>query len=336
MAIMTRDSKVLQDVDECGHRRQEKRMRVFLTILVAVAATLVGTFVFLRAPDVPRSALETKYATTPSHFLTLSDGARVHYRDQGPRRARVLILVHGSNASLFTWEPWVKRLSDTLRLVTIDMPGHGLTGAVPSHDYSPKGMVDFVDEVADKVGLTKFAIGGNSMGGGIAARFAEDYPARVTALILIDAGGMPGNRLPFALELASTPIVNHLMLNFTPRAMIAHGLNISFVHQNLVTPARINEYWELNRMAGTREATIERLQGRSTHDPYIKNHARAIKVPTLILWGAQDRVLPVGKAYEYAAVIPGAKLIIYHDAGHVVQEDEADQSAADVRAFLEK
>ena len=311
-------------------------MRVFLGILVAIAAILVGGYFYLSVPDISRATLEAKYATPPSQFLTLADGARVHYRDQGPKNAPALVLIHGSNASLFTWEPWVARLGDTFRVVTIDMPSHGLTGAVPSNDYSQKGMAIFVDNVADKIGLKKFAIGGNSMGGGVAARFAEMYPDRVTALILVDAGGMPGkpgDHVPLGFQIARTPVINKLMLHITPRGLFAEGLRNSFNHANLVTPAMIDQYWELNRMTGTREATSLRFQ-LPFGDPYIKDHANQIRVPTLILWGAKDHLIPVSSAYEYQKAISGSKLIVYPDGGHVLQEDEADKSAADAKAFL--
>jgi pimeloyl-ACP methyl ester carboxylesterase len=310
-------------------------MRVFIGVLVIVAALLVGTFFYLSVPDIPRSVLEAKYATPPSQFLTLADGARVHYRDQGSKNAPVLVLVHGSNASLFTWEPWIARLGDTYRIVTMDMPSHGLTGAVPSHDYSQKGMAAFVKQVADKIGLEAFAIGGHSMGGGVAARFAEDYPRRVTALILVDAGGMPakpGDHVPLGFRIARTPVVNKLLLYVTPRSLFAEGLDASFEHKNLITPAMIDQYWELNRMEGTRGATRERFQ--IPFDPYVKDHAGEIKASTLILWGAKDHLNPVTTAEEYQQAILGSKLIVYPDAGHVVQEDEADKSAADVTAFL--
>src|SRR5580692_9623190 len=103
-------------------------MRVFLGIVAAIAAVLVGAYFYLSVPEIPRATLEAKYGTPPSQYLTLADGARVHYRDRGPRNAPVLVLIHGSNASLFTWEPWTKRLDDSFRVVAIDMPGHGLTG----------------------------------------------------------------------------------------------------------------------------------------------------------------------------------------------------------------
>ena len=94
----------------------------------------------------------------------------------------------------------------------------------------------------------------------------------------------------------------------------------------------IDQYWELNRMAGTPEATMARFQ--MPFDTYIKDHAGQIKAPTLILWGAKDNLIPVSAASEYQKAIPGSKLIVYPDGGHVLQEDEADKSAADAKAFL--
>src|ERR1700730_15035602 len=115
-------------------------MRALLIGLLVIVAVLVGGFLYLNQPDMPRSALEAKYATPPSQFVVLPDGARAHFRDRGPRDAQVLVLLHGSNASLVTWEPWSKALSDRFRVVSVYLPGHGLTGAVPNRDYSQKGM----------------------------------------------------------------------------------------------------------------------------------------------------------------------------------------------------
>ena len=311
-------------------------MRVFLGILAAIVVVLVGAYFYFSTPEIPRATLEAKYAAPPSQFLALKDVPRVHYRDQGPKTAPVLVLIHGSNASLFTWEPWVARLGDTFRVVTIDMPAHGLTGAANDKDcYSQKGMAEFTNAVADKIGLKKFAIGGNSMGGGVAARFAEMYPDRVTALILVDAGGMPmqaGDHVPLGFRIARIPVLNTLMVHETPRALFEEGLHDSFNHANLVTPQMVDQYWELNRMAGTPEATLQRFQ--MPFDTYIKDHAKEIKAPTLILWGAKDHLIPVAAAGAYQKAIPGSKLIVYPDGGHVLQEDEADKSAADAKAFL--
>jgi pimeloyl-ACP methyl ester carboxylesterase len=310
-------------------------MRKFLIGSLVVLGVLAGTLCWFSEPDIPRTVLEAKYGAPPSQFTTLPDGARAHFRDQGPRNAPVLVLIHGSNASLLTWAPWVARLDGDFRIVTLDMPGHGLTGAIPSHDYSGKSMVEFVREAADKVGLAKFAIGGNSMGGGIAARFAEEFPDRVTALVLVDANGMPahrGSRIPLAFRLARIPVLNLVLLHVTPRSLVVEGLNDAIVRKQIITDAMIDSYWDFARMEGTREATIERFE--MPRGKYVQNHAADIKAPTLILWGQQDRLIPVAAAQEFAKAIPGSKLIVYPETGHIPQEEVADRSALDVRAFL--
>ncbi len=310
-------------------------MRRFITILLVIAAVLGGAFWYFSTPDIPRSVLEAKYATPPSAFVMLPGGARVHYRDRGPKGAPVLVLLHGSNASLFTWEPWSHTLSDQFRVVSVDLPGHGLTGAVPNKDYSQEGMVRFTQEFADKLGLTKFAIAGNSMGGGVVARFAEEHPDRLTALILVDAGGMPvkqGDRIPIAFQIARMPVLNQLVLHITPRSLASEGLDKAIVHKEVITDKMIDCYWDMARMEGTRQATLERFS--SPWDTYVRDHVRAITAPTLILWGEQDGLIPVEAGREFHKAIPGSQLIVYPKTGHLLMEEVAAQSAGDVRAFL--
>lgn len=310
-------------------------MKRFLIGLLVVIAIIAGAFWYFSEPSIPRSVLEKKYATAASQFVTLADGARAHYRDRGPRNAQVLLLIHGSNASLLTWEPWVKRLDNDFRVVTVDMPGHGLTGAVPNGDYSQEGMVKFTEEFADKLGLAKFSVGGNSMGGGVAARFAEEHPDRVTHLILVDAGGMQtkmGDHVPLAFRLGRIPVLNLILLRVTPRSIVQEGLNDAIVHKEIINDAMIDWYWDFARMEGTREATLKRFN--LPFDTAIRDHIGAIHAPTLILWGAEDHLVPVEAAHAYNNGIKGSKLIVYPKTGHIPMEEVPDQSAAAVRAFL--
>ena len=303
--------------------------------ILLLAVLVAGAFWLLSGPDIPRATLEAKYAKPPSEFIMLPDGARAHVRDRGPRNATALVLIHGSNASLFTWEPWAKRLQNQCRVVTLDMPGHGLTGAVPNKDYSLEGMVKFTLEVVDELGLHRFALGGNSMGGAVAARFAEEHPDRVSHLILVDAGGMPsknGTRIPLAFRLARMPLLNRILLHITPRSLVVEGLNDAIVHKKIITRRMVDMYWDFARMAGTREATLIRF--RLPMDSAVKDHIGDIKAPTLILWGKQDGLIPVETADKFHAAISGSKEIVYPNTGHIPQEEVADQSAADVRAFL--
>jgi pimeloyl-ACP methyl ester carboxylesterase len=308
---------------------------ILLGIAAVIVVALCGAYFAFSQPDIPRRLLEAKYAGAPSRFVVLNDGARVHYRDRGPAGAPVLVLLHGSNSSLFDWEPWSKILSDGLRVIALDLPGHGLTGTVPNGDYSEQGMTVFVKEFADKLGLRRFALAGNSMGGGVAARFAELYPNRITHLILVDAGGMQsqfGDRIPLAFRLARVPVVNRLLLHITPRSLVVEGLNDAVVRKAILTDQTIDQYWDFARMTGTRQATLTRFH--LPPDNFVRDHVGAIKAPTLILWGKEDRLIPVAAAHAWAKAIPGSKLVVYPDTGHLPMEEEAWESAGNVRAFL--
>jgi pimeloyl-ACP methyl ester carboxylesterase len=309
---------------------------ILLGVAAVIVAALCGAYFALDQPDIPRRLLEAKYAGAPSQFVVLKDGARVHYRDRGPADAPVLVLLHGSNSSLFDWEPWSKILSDKFRVVSVDLPGHGLTGAVANGDYSEQGMTIFVKEFADKLGLRRFALAGNSMGGGVAARFAELYPSRVTRLILVDAVGMQsrfGDRIPLAFHLARVPVVNRLLLHITPRSLVVEGLNDAVERRAILTDQTIDQYWDFARMTGTRGATLTRL--RLPPDNFVRDHVGAIKAPTLILWGEADRLIPVAAAHAWAKAIPGSKLVVYPATGHLPMEEDAWESAGNVRAFLD-
>ncbi len=310
-------------------------MRKFLVGLLVVAALLVAAFWHFKEPDISRAALEAKYDAPSAEFVTLPDGARAHFRGRGATNAPVLLLLHGSNASFLTWEPWSTKLSGAFHVIAVDLPGHGLTGAVPTGDYSQKGMARFVAEFADSQGFKTFALGGNSMGGGVAARFAEQYPARVTRLILVDAGGMDapsGSGQPLYFRLARTPVVNQLLLYITPRSFVVEGLNQAVVRKAIINDAMIDSYWDFARMEGARQASIDRFA--LPFDSFVRDHTARIKAPTLILWGAQDRVIPVSAAHAWARAVKGSRLIVYPVTGHIPMEEVADQSAADVMAFL--
>ena len=155
-------------------------------ILVVVALLIfagIGLLVFLSDPDIRDLEMRAKYALPPSQFITLPSGATVHFRDQGQRNGPAIVLLHGSNASLHTWEPWVAQIGDQFRMVSLDLPSHGLTGAVPGDDYSQEAMAQFVNEFTTVMHIERFTLVGHSMGGDVAARFALHFPERLTHLV---------------------------------------------------------------------------------------------------------------------------------------------------------
>lgn len=312
--------------------------RIFQGVGLLVVLALVVITVSVVRFDKTKEELLPKYGAVPSQFIELASGATAHVRDQGNAEGPVLVLVHGSNASLHTWEPWVALLGAKYRIITMDMPGHGLTGAVPGDDYSRSGMVTFTHDVVTKLGITHYAIGGNSMGGGISAQYAEDYPQEVTALILVDASGLPrvndpNAKVPLGFRIARLPVINKLFQYVAPRGLYAEGVRKVFVDQSKVTEEMIERYYDLNLYDGNRRATGIRF-ALPNDDASVADRLGEIRVPTLILWGEKDGLIPVANAYEFEKRIQGAKTVVYPNVGHIPMEEVAEASAADVDAFL--
>ena len=305
-------------------------------LLLVVAMVAAAAFLYFKTPDTDPVAMRAKYGGAPSQFVDIGGGLKVHLRDTGPRGAPVLMLVHGSNASLHTWEPWAARLGKRYRVIRFDLPGHGLTGPSPARLYSAAAFADVVEKVRAKLGVDHMVLGGNSMGGGVAWHYALMYPERLTGLILVDASGQPapkGHKPPFAFRVAQTPVLREFAAMITPRSLIEQSLPDGFYDRSLATDAQIDRYWELLRYPGNRTATIDRFS--TTPDYATPARLARITTPTLILWGDDDRLIPVSSGRWMAANIPGSQLIVYPSTGHIPMEERADESAADVYRFIE-
>ncbi len=304
--------------------------------LAGLAGLLLVAFLAVRTPDVPVETLRARYANAASQFLELEPGFAVHVRDEGPRDAPVLLLLHGSNASLHTWEPWVERLAADYRVVTLDLQGHGLTGPTPSGCYSGSCMAATVEAVRARLGIERMGVGGNSMGGLVAIRYALAHPERVSALVLVDSAGarLPSRgKPPLGFRIAGMPGVRQLAEHVTPRAMIERSLDQSTSVKAAASPGKVDRYWELLRHPGNRAATIARFA--TPREPFGADTLAALAdLPVLILWGSEDRLFPPEAAQWFKAALPQAELVIYDGVGHIPQEEAPDESAADVRAFL--
>lgn len=301
----------------------------------AVIALLVLAFLALRTPDTDPAAMRAKYGGPPSQFLDVGNGHRVHIRDEGPRDAPAIMLLHGSNADLHTWNEWADRLKDQYRVVRFDQIGHGLTGPAPDGRYALRNFTRDVGLVADRMGLERFVLAGNSMGGAIALGYAIEHPERVDALVLIDASGAPvtregGGNLAFTL--ARIPIVNRVMSDILPRFIVERSLKQSIANQAIVTPEMIDRYWDLARYPGNRKATIDRFsQPYATFRP---GDVRSVAIPTLVLWGEEDALIPLAAARWYSDHLPRDTLIKYPGVGHLPMEEVASRSAADLDLWL--
>ena len=314
-------------------------MRKIAIILGLSAALLAGAFIALRTPDTDAAGMQRKYGGPKPTFAETSDGMLVHYRDQGCRNCPAIILLHGSNASLHTFEPLVDILKDRYRLISYDQPGHGLTGPHPRDDYSAQGMFDAIEAVVDATGVERFTIAGNSMGGWVAWRYVLEQPQNITSLILMDASGAPPSpdaekpKLYLGARIVQYSAGRFLVQHITPRSIIRKSILDTVADEAFVTEEMVDRYWELLRYPGNRRATA--LLAIADREPGYAQQLTGVAVPTLILWGEEDRVIPPHNANTFHEMIPGAKLQILDGVGHLPMEEAPARTAVAIETFLD-
>ena len=319
-------------------RRQLARVIAYISVSVLVLLVLfLLSISFFISSDLPREDVIEKYRNEASFFYRLPSGATAHIRDQGRKDGPVLFLIHGSNASLHTWEPWVDALGAQYRIISFDLPGHGLTGATPADDYSLAAMTRFTKEIADLFKVEQVILAGNSMGGAVALKFALDYPMMADALILVSPAGMtrdPQDSAVGAFRLTDKAWGRTLMRYVTPKFMV--GLTLRGVvadADNFVTDEQVTRYWEMLRMTGSRDASIKRFAGYQ-NEAALEPRLSAIRVPTLILWGQQDPLIKVDYGIRMNGLIAGSLLRLYPQAGHLAHEEIPELTARDTAQFL--
>jgi pimeloyl-ACP methyl ester carboxylesterase len=315
-----------------------------LLALVGLAAlVLVGGYFVLKRDDISYEALAVKYESAASRYVDLPGNVRMHYRDEGLQSADAptLLLIHGFSASLHTWEPWVTRLGDTYRIVSLDLPGHGLTRAPAGYQANIEAYRDIVDAFVRDRQLGRFVLAGSSMGGNVSWEYALAHPERVEGLILVDASGWEdtseeATAEPAIFQLLRNPILGPLMRDLDNSRLIRQGLEASFYDPALVDEAMVTRYSELSRAAGHRDILLQMTLGfRERNYATPERLAPLAAMPVLILQGDTDRLVPPEHGQRFAAAISGSTLVMYENVGHIPHEEIPDRSAADVRAFVD-
>jgi pimeloyl-ACP methyl ester carboxylesterase len=235
-------------------------------------------------------------------------------------------------APVHHWEPLV----DRFRLISLDLAGHGLTGANADRDYSRQAMVNSIWQLLDHLNIQSATLVGNSLGGSIAWASALDKPEKVKALVLLAPSGAPRTTVSksnIGFKILQSSIGQALMKKITPRSIIKTSLLQTVVAPEIVTEQMVDRYWELLRMPGNRQAMIDlaktpREQGSWTQ-------FSSIKVPTLVIWGEQDEVLPVIMLVTFKNEIENAKVMSLDDIGHLPMEEAVNQVSAEITDFCD-
>jgi pimeloyl-ACP methyl ester carboxylesterase len=303
-----------------------------LLMLTALAVALTYE------PDRSVDSLVARWAPPPSDFMVVR-GQLVHFRDEGPRTDRVpLVLIHGTAASLHTWQGWAAALHTRKRVITFDLPGFGLTGPFtgqyPRDDYHADNLARFTLDFLDALNVPRFAIGGNSLGGEVAWRVAAMAPQRADRLILVDATGYAfvPEHIPVGFAVARIPVLNLIDESLTPRPLVSDSVKAVYGDPSRVTRELVDRYFEMLTREGNRHALNLRL--REVDTDLASGRIPALKLPTLILWGALDRLVPPANAEHFHRDIAGSQVVVFPGLGHVPHEEDARVTVVPVRTFL--
>lgn len=305
-------------------------------LLIALAAVIITPLVLWGHRDIPLEVLKQKYANADSRFISI-EGMPVHYRMEGNMADSIpLLLLHGTGASLHTWDGWVDRMKSSKKIIRLDLPAFGLTGPSPSREYAPEMFQRVVIALLDSLNVHLVDIAGNSLGGRIAWYTTLRHPDRVRKLILIDAVGYPmqqGNQ-PLAFRLATIPILNKVLTFITPRSVVKSTLLNLYSDDTKVTDDLVDRYFELALRPGNRQAFIDRARpfyGDSTYTRMSK-----ITQPTLILWGEEDYFVPISMAGKFERDLPNDTLVIVPHSGHMPMEETPEETSRLAMSFLKK
>jgi pimeloyl-ACP methyl ester carboxylesterase len=304
-----------------------------LSGIIALALASMGC----ATRELPFAELRLAYGLPTSRTFEPSPGMRIHYTDEGLRDGRTLILVHGFAASVHAWRPWIERLSSDYRLIAIDLPGHGLTETPAGYRASLEGNAQLVDALATHLGVDRFVLAGNSMGGAVSIAYAMKRADRLDGLVLVDAAGWPGERSagppPLVFAMLNNGFARSLMKLIDPRLLARDGLKAAYVDPAIVNEALVDRYANLAMAEGHRDVLL--TQDSRPNPPWTPESFEQIRTPTLVMTGEKDALIPADNARAIANAIPGAYLVTYPEGGHVPMEQLPDETVRHLRAFVQ-
>lgn len=313
-------------------------MKYVIRCSLLLIAVVLGLYIYFRIaysePDLKVEQLTQRWAKPPSQFITLS-GMQVHYRDEGPKDDPLpIILVHGTSASLHTWDGWTEVLSEHHRVIRFDMQGFGLTGPHPQGKYRIEDYAQTLVLLMDKLGIEKAILAGNSLGGYVAWSSAVLYPNRIDRLVLVDSSGIPfqSKSVPIAFRISSSPLLKYLLGDIMPRSIVKSSVENVYANPAKVTEELVDRYFELNIREGNREALAKRFV--ETKAGPLANRLGELSQDTLIIWGEQDKLIPLSVGQQFHREITNSQLVTFADLGHVPQEEGPQQTVDVLEEFL--
>lgn len=258
-----------------------------------------------------------------SRFVT-ADGLRIHYKRAG--RGPALVLLHGSASSLQHFDRAASLLSEEFDVIRPDLPGFGLTGPRTDRDYRVPTYAATTAALLEALGVPRYALAGNSLGGNIAWNLALDRPERLTGLVLINATGYPEKAVPAGMRLTRNPLLRPLLRRVMPRAAVERNLRSAVgPGSTIVDDAMVDRAHQLMSRPGNRSAFVDFC---NTDQPDRSAQIPRITVPTLVLRSAGI------DGQHFARDIPGIEEAVHRHGGHLLPEEEPRWVANAIAKFL--
>ena len=306
-------------------------LKALKIIALAFISFILLAALYLWTPDKSKAELEKIYGS-PKNAYVSALGVNLHYQDTGPSKNAIPILfLHGFGASLQTWDTWAQALSEDYRVVSVDLPGFGLTGEDPSGIYTDQRSVEVLEAFLKELNIPKVVLVGNSMGGKFAWQFAARYPNQVTKLVLISPDGYASPGIEYGKKI-EVPAIADLYRYFFSRMFLVMNLKPAYANPNTLNDALVNRYYDLMLAPGVRGAILARMQQTVLQDPVPS--LSSIHVPTLLIWGEKDAFIPIRNSNDYLKVMPNAKRVSLPNIGHLPQEEQPSIGLAALKDFL--
>ena len=311
-------------------------LKYCLYLLLMLAAPL-AIYVYLNiAPDRSVEELSQRWAQEPSQFLNIA-GMNIHLRDEGPKTDNEpIVLIHGTSASLHTWNGWVDALKEDRRVIRFDLPGFGLTGPDPENNYKIERYAQVVIAMLNELKVKKVVLAGNSLGGYVSWATAVLYPNRVSKLILVDASGyrFQPESVPLAFKLAQHPLASLLLKDVLPKSLVADSVRNVYGNPDLVSDELVGRYYDLSLREGNRSALKARFKQMSPG--FLVDKIKTISAPTLIIWGGKDRLILPKFGHQFDQDIANSHLVVFDELGHVPHEENPQSTVLAVKQFLDE
>ncbi len=299
-----------------------------LLVLVSLCAALASCAPMMALHD---SEVEYKTVQTPSGPLRLA------VMDKG--KGRPILLLHGFATSSFTWQAIEPELAKNHRVIAVDLRGFGASDKPLDDHYSIFDQADAIQALIEQENLKDLTIVGHSFGGGItlalALKAAEQGHSRLRNLVLIDSIAYK-QPIPIFFRLLQIPVLGEVSMTLVPpEVQAAQGLRLAYYDHDKITARAVAEYANTLYSPASKHAlikTVEQIIPPNIEE--IANRYRTIKLPTLVLWCKDDKVVPAIFGRRLRADIVPSELVVFDHCGHMPQEEKPEDTARAIEAFL--